>query len=211
MHTKIVSDGLIEQATLYCPVFWALRWDVMPFAISYSLLFICTQSNNEVLVYGSLIALPIMFSMHLFLFLMAQWSVKVRCWLGYRLVNDLKQAHTVRISAAQNAGADRLVKLSVNNLFSEPININILGETFRITKERLDFQKVVYNYDDDRNNFIRLEYPTNAAVKSFLHWRGHPTSQSVGLSLMRWGANEYDIPIPNFLDLYLVRRSMITL
>jgi hypothetical protein len=30
-----------------------------------------------------------------------------------------------------------------------------------ITQERVDFQKVAYNYDSDRNSFVRLDYPTS--------------------------------------------------
>jgi hypothetical protein len=204
MSTKIVGDGLIEQATLYRPVFWLLRLDVLPFVCLYGIFFACALSKIQPLVYAGLIALPILFALHLFLFLMAQWSVKVRCMLGYTLVSDIKAAQIVRVMAAQNAGADRLARLAVNSNLPDTVSVNILGKAYAITKERLDFQKVTYNFDADRNNFVRLEYPTSVPVKTMLDWRGHPSTQSVGLSLLRWGTNEYDIPIPNFLDLYLV-------
>lgn len=205
MSTKIVGDGLIEQAILYQPVFWLFRLDVLPFLLSYGLFFACALSKNLSVTYTGLIALPILFALHLFLFLMAQWSVKVRCVLGYKVVNDIKAAQVVRVMAAQNAGADRLSRLAANPYFSETVSVNILGRSYSITKERLEFQKVTYNFDADRNNFVRLEYPTSVPMKTVLDWRGHTSTQSVGLSLMRWGTNEYDIPIPNFLDLYLVR------
>jgi hypothetical protein len=204
MSTKIVGDGLIEQATLYRPVFWLLRLDVLPFVCLYAIFFGCALSKIQPLVYAGLIALPILFALHLFLFLMAQWSVKVRCMLGYTLVSDIKAAQIVRVMAAQNAGADRLARLAVNSNLPDTVSVNILGKAYAITKERLDFQKVTYNFDADRNNFVRLEYPTSVPVKTMLDWRGHPSTQNVGLSLLRWGTNEYDIPIPNFLDLYLV-------
>jgi hypothetical protein len=92
----------------------------------------------------------------------------------------------------------------VNSNLPDTVSVNILGKAYAITKERLDFQKVTYNFDADGNNFVRLEYPTSVPVKTMLDWRGHPSTQNVGLSLLRWGTNEYDIPIPNFLDLYLV-------
>jgi hypothetical protein len=206
MSTKVVADGLVEQATLYKPVFWLFRFDVFPFLCLYGVFFALALSKISTYTYVGLIVLPILFALHLFLFLMAQWSGKVRCWLGYQLVSDIKQAHVVRVVAAENAGADRLVKLAANNFFSEVVSVNIVGKGHKITRERLDFQKVIYNFDDDRNTFVRLDYPTSASARSFLSWMGHTTPQSVGLSLMRWGTNEYDIPIPNFLDLYLVSR-----
>ena len=204
MSTKIVDDGLIQKALLYKPVFWLFRLDVLPFVVLYSIFFSFALSASTTTIHFGLIMLPILFSVHLFLFLMAQWSVRVRCALGYKLVNDVAQAEIVHVAAAQNAGMDRLVKLMANNYFSEAKSVMIMDKAFSITRERLDFQKVVYNFDSDRNTFARLDYPSSASTKHILEWRGHAAAQDVGLSLMRWGSNEYDIPIPNFLDLYLV-------
>lgn len=184
-----------------------MRLDVLPFIGLYAVLLACALSKNPTYTYTGLILLPIAFAFHLFLFLMAQWSVKVRCMLGYAPVSDIKQTQMVRISAAKNAGADRLVKLAASPYITTAMDVNILGKAYSITRERVDFQKVVYNFDTDRNTFVRLEYPSRATMKAFLDWRGHSSTQNVGLSLMRWGTNEYDIPIPNFLDLYLVRFS----
>ena len=205
MSSKIVDDGLIQKTSLYKPVFWLFRLDVLPFVVLYATFFTLTLGGNSFRTQLGLIALPILFSLHLFLFLMAQWSVRVRCALGYKLVKDVDQAEIVHVAAAQNAGMDRLVKLTANNYFSEAKSISIMNKTFQITRERLDFQKVVYHFDSDKNTFARLDYPTSATAKNILDWRGHAVPHDVGLSLMRWGSNEYDIPIPNFLDLYLVR------
>lgn len=93
----------------------------------------------------------------------------------------------------------------------------------------LDFQKV--NYDllllppEDAQPLPRLQlarqaYPTRAnRLEQFLDWRGigaHENNVGLGkkesmdwvdtveAALDKWGPNEYDIPIPQFLDLYLV-------
>jgi len=209
MSTKIVDDGLIQKASLYKPVFWLFRLDVLPFVVLYLVFFSFAMNANTTSTYVGLIALPVLFSVHLFLFLMAQWSVRVRCALGYKLVKEVDQAEIVHITAAQNAGMDRLVKLLSNNYFAEAKSVTIMNKSFDITRERLDFQKVVYNFDSDKNTFARLDYPTRATVQNVLSWRGHNAAVDVGLSQLRWGANEYDIPIPNFLDLYLVSHHSI--
>jgi len=206
MSTKIVADGLIQQATLYKPRYWLFRLDVLPFVISYTVLFTLTTISAEAdqsLLYVGLITLPIVFSLHLLLFLLAQWSVKIRCTLGYQIVTDIHQADMIHVTAAQNAGKDKLCKLSTNKHFATAKGVEVIEKKFMITRERLDFQKVHYNFDADRNTFMRLDYPTTGSLHNFLEWQGHTTSEDVGLSLMRWGMNEYDIPIPNFLDLYL--------
>lgn len=207
MSTKVVSDGLIEHVVLYKPVFWLFRFDVFPFVVSYSVFFAMCMSTGT-MQYIGLIVLPMLFAIHLFLFLLAQWSVKIRCRLGYATVTDVTKADTVHVIAVHNAGMDRLVKLLSNSYFAEAKKVRIMQQDFAITRERLDFQKVVYNFDTDKNSFVRLDYPSSAPVKQFLDWRGHGTPQDVGMSLMRWGTNEYDIPIPNFLDLYLVSHML---
>ena len=204
MSTKTVGDELIKQATLYTPLFWLFRLDVYPFLILYSIFFVLACSQNESYTYIGLIVLPVLFAIHLFIFLLAQGSVRVRCNIGYKLVTDVSKAEIVHVTAATNAGMDRLVKLDTNKYITEAKSVRILDKTFQITKERLDFQKVAYNFDSDRNSFTRLDYPTNASLNTFLEWKGHAAPLDVGLSLLRWGTNEYDIPIPNFLDLYLV-------
>jgi hypothetical protein len=205
MSTKIVGDGLIQHATLFRPVHWLMRLDVSPFIVLYTIFFALSLSKDMLQVYAGLIVLPILFSIHLFLFLLAQWSVKVRCMLGYQKVTEMSKASTIHVTAAQNEGMDRLVRLATNNFFTEPKSVRIMDKSFSITRERLEFQKVAYHFDADRNTFARLDYPSSSTLQSVLSWTGHTASDSIALSLMRWGANEYDIPIPNFLDLYLVR------
>ena len=205
MSTKIVGDGLMQHATLFKPVHWWQRLDVAPFVVLYAIFFALSLSKDDAKIYIGLIALPILFAAHLFIFLIAQGSVKVRCILGYAQVTDITKAEIVHVTAAQNAGKDRLVRLGTNKFFTEPKGVQVLGRTFMITRERIDFQKVAYHFDAaDRKTFVRLDYPSSAPTRSFLEWRGHATPLDVQLGLVRWGVNEYDIPIPNFLDLYLV-------
>eukprot|EP00601_Ochromonadales_sp_CCMP2298_P026898 CAMPEP_0173277052 /NCGR_PEP_ID=MMETSP1143-20121109/3865_1 /TAXON_ID=483371 /ORGANISM="non described non described, Strain CCMP2298" /LENGTH=288 /DNA_ID=CAMNT_0014214099 /DNA_START=120 /DNA_END=982 /DNA_ORIENTATION=+ len=201
MSTKIVSDGLIQQVTLYRPLHPLLRLDVGPFLAAYAVLFaLCSSSQTQLLLYA-LIILPIVFSLHLLLFLLAQWSSHIRCMLGYTLAGDVTKAQIAHVTAAPNAGLDKLCPLA--HSAATPKSVSIVGREFGVTQQRLDFQKVSYNYDSDRNSFLRLDYPTSGPLSAFLAWTGHTSTDDVVLALMRWGTNEYDIPIPNFLDLYL--------
>lgn len=203
MSTKVVSDGLIEKITFYQTISGLYRYDVLPFLIVYSILFSCALSSKQHIMYFGLISLPISFSLHIVLFLLAQWSVKVRAKIGNKETSSIHTANSVHVTAAKNAGKDKLVNiLRIQNL-PDNRDITIAGKTFNISDERLEFQKVTYNFDKDKNNFVRLDYPSSGLLKDFLEWRGHRSPYDVALSLMRWGINEFDIPIPNFLDLYL--------
>ena len=79
---------------------------------------------------------------------------------------------------------------------------------------RVEFQKVKYDLLLESKNKLslqRVKYPTAAKVDSFLKWTGMGIQivnskevDTVKAALNQWGLNEYDIPIPQFLDLYLV-------
>lgn len=81
---------------------------------------------------------------------------------------------------------------------------------------RMEFQKVQYDLllSGDSLQMSRQSYPTTArSLEHFLQWRGmglQRQEQTLEVDAVRaaadkWGLNEYDIPIPQFLDLYLVR------
>lgn len=220
VNQKIIEDGLISKLVYYkaySSIF--ARFDVWPFLLSYVIFGILlvvyiepydnnrTDNNkNDVMIYIGLIGWPISLVIQLFLFLLSQWSIKMRCLLGYQIVSDIDQAHYIHVTAAKNAGKDRLQAIDRLPYLSTPnssINVQIMNREYSITKERLDFQKVTYNYNYHKKMFMRLDYPTNASIKNYLTWKGHATMNHVNICLVRWGANEFDIPIPNFLDLYL--------
>ena len=79
---------------------------------------------------------------------------------------------------------------------------------------RVEFQKVKYDLlleSGSKLTLQRVKYPTAAKVESFLKWTGMGIQSvkskevdTVKAALNQWGLNEYDIPIPQFLDLYLV-------
>jgi len=225
---KVAHDDLIERLVYYKAYSNVLyRLDVWPFLMLYCTFFIFLQvyiepyhimySNatrsidrpSNVIVYIGLIGWPITLVVQLALFLLSQWSIGMRCLLGYQVTNNIDHADFVHVSAAKHAGNDRLVSIDRIPNLTKPIVLDIMDQHFSITKNRIDFQKIAYNFDSDKNMFVRLEYPTHASMQSFLSWQGHVSINHVHASLLRWGINEFDIPMPNFLDLYLV--SMVVL
>ena len=223
---KMVHDDLIEKLVYYKAYSNVLyRLDVWPFLLLYFTFFVLLQVYIEpyhhtmktnvttvsidrpstMIIYIGLIGWPITLVIHLILFLLSQWSITMRCCLGYCATSNIDQADFVHVSAAKHAGNDRLVEIErIPHMTDKPIVLNIMNQHFSITKNRIDFLKVTYNFDHEKNMFVRLEYPTHASMESFLRWQGHVSMNHVNVSLLRWGINEFDIPMPNFLDLYLV-------
>ena len=200
-----IEDGLIDHVTLYQPRVWFLRWDVFPFLIVYvaSSIFI-TQDGP--LKLAALVIFPIGLALHLLLFLLAQSSVAFRCFIGKRKVYDIQSTVDIHVHAAKNAGKDRLVNLlHMRGEVNHPGVINVLGENFPLTTQIFIFQEVVYCFDQEKKSFSRLNYPVVFKDNNFMKWKGHESEEAMVRAFRRWGINEFNIPLPHFLDLYMVR------
>ena len=200
--TKSVSDGLVERVSLYKKRFWLLRLDVYPFVLAYIVLNVAlTQRSTK---YYGLIGLPIVLFAHLLLFLLSQSSLGLLCFLGNYSVTDIDAAELVHVRAANNAGKDRIVSLHKDSSSSSKgKTVTVVGNMFHVPTISFEFQKITYRYDEDKNTFVRLEYPNVAPFMSMLESMGHHSSNDVQISVKKWGINEFDIPIPSFLDLYV--------
>jgi hypothetical protein len=83
-------------------------------------------------------------------------------------------------------------------------NVNIAGNNFNNFEISFEFQKVVYGFDASVNNFVRISYPDKGKAKDFLKYEGHNKAKRVSACQEIWGLNVFDIPVPLFLDLYMV-------
>lgn len=205
MPSVIINDGLVQSVTFYVSRHWLLRLDVLPFAITYAIFFALVASKISSFSLTGYIGLPVAFGCHLLLFLLSQWSHKIRCHVGSIQTTRCEKATHVHVIPCKNAGNDKVVDL---NRF-EPnatATASLLGEDFSIPTVSFQFQKVDYNYvKEGSGTFERTQYPTAGSLGMFLSWPGLPDSPTADTALRKWGRNEFDIPLPNFLDMYLVR------
>ena len=83
------------------------------------------------------------------------------------------------------------------------MEVSIAKRKYHCYIKFFEFQKVKYEYDPkEKNNFVRSESPTTGKVQDFLTYAG-VEEQNRLLCMQKWGINEFDIPIPPFLDLYM--------
>lgn len=207
------EDNLVAGVSLYTPRHWLFRLDVLPFVLIYAAGFVFCKGGSILggvdyayYRYMGLIGVPVGLSIHLVLFLLSQWSASIRCPIGNVPAKKIDDALLAHVTAAKNAGADKLVK--VNRLTKEQFSVvkdgfDMFGKTFRIAQHYLEFQKITFDYDTDSKTFVRMVYPTCAALSHYLLWQGHRTEKAVALSDFKYGSNEFDIPLPSFLDLYV--------
>lgn len=203
-----IEDGLIDSITLYKECAWYLRYDVLPFLFIYVNSLAMILSNQIFMKLAGLILFPIGLSFHLLIFLAAQSSVTVRCMLGKQKVASVSEAGYVMIKAAKNAGKDRIVKLITDNQIGDNTTVSVLNKSYKITKVTFSFQEVTYCFNEPLHRFERLNYPIDVSVKDCLSWQGYANEEAFVSGIKRWGINEFNIPMPHFLDLYAVSSSI---
>lgn len=137
-------------------------------------------------------------------FLLAQISPSIRCSLGNRIITNITDATSVLVYAQANAGKDRVCEL-IHELDDEnDEDLTVAGVQFRPVSTYFIFQNVKYEFDDEKNAFAQVSYPTSSTLGSFCAHTGHKSNESVTAAFNKWGRNEFKIPMPEFVDLYLV-------
>lgn len=199
------SKSKSTSTKLFVSIPWYKRWDVLPFVVMYGALFGSLFSSNLVKVL-SLTAIPLVLLSHVALFLVAQWSMKLKCFLGYVEVNDVLKAEYVLVQPEVLASNQRLVKLRKESL-ERVTSVSIAQQKFSLEEFSFEFQKVIYEYLKVDNVFVKVAYPSNGKPKSYLASPGLASMTEYQFCLRKWGLNTFDIPIPAYIDLYLVSES----
>jgi cation-transporting ATPase 13A1 len=155
------------------------------------------------LKYAALVGIPSLLSLHLIIFLFAQSSVKLRCFIGKSPVKDVSKATFALVKAAKNAGKDRIVNVE-HRVDQESVSeIAVVGNKYLISPIFFQFQEVTYQFQAAKNSFGRIDYPVETNTANALKWAGFPSKEFTISAVKRWGFNEFNIPLPHFLDLYM--------
>lgn len=143
---------------------------------------------------------PIPLALHFALFIASTGSPRLRCLLGHTAVQDSDAADTVFVRAARNAGKDRIVQVCRGTAKG---SVSVFGYSYDIPRRWFEFQKKVYDFVDgtETSPFAKRPYPTRGGVAAILSCSGHD-EDSYEAALSLWGSNEFDIPLPTFLELY---------
>lgn len=125
-------------------------------------------------------------SLHALLFLVPQWSIKLKAQFMYKLESDVTKATSILILPTGNNGVGAICPI-----------------------ERLDnelyfyFQKKKYVYNPDRKMFEKLVYVHHQSfpMSHFKKLKGLGTKDLDNL-LLRYGPNKFDVPLPTFMELF---------
>jgi cation-transporting ATPase 13A1 len=199
-----IDDGVVDKVELYHNRHWLGRWDVFPFLLGYACMFFCIFAEvDSQLKYSSLVGIPSLLSLHLIIFLFAQSSVKLRCFIGKSLVKDVSKATFALVKATKNAGKDRIVNVEHRVDHASVSEITVVANKYQISPIFFQFQEVTYQFNAVTNSFGRIDYPVKTNTADTLKWVGFPSKEFTISAAKRWGFNEFNIPLPHFLDLYM--------
>lgn len=191
-------DDMIENISLYCSRPLLARYDVGIFLTMYSGLFFLLFSSTDKIFYFFILTIVLMG--HLFVYMLMQWSPKFAVFVSKYPINKINGAEWVFV--ATTTGKDAIVKLKSHkgeylSRFQSGTMVTSLFQYY------FELQNIVYDYNSELDLFIRQVYPTFGKVNEFLSCAGH-TKNTFMMSYIKWGLNDFDIPLPEFFDLYSV-------
>ena len=196
-----IADGNIESVTPCIPKSPLMRLDVGPFLILYGLLFSLSYFPDTHIF--SLFAIPVVLLLQLLVFLISKWSLHFKLILGYDVMNDVTKAQYVFIETSKYMGKNRVEPLLIRPKHTKKALI-IADQKFDYNVLFFQFQNLIYGYCEEKKKFERESYPNKGSIQSYLNHKGHSNIELVVDGFAKWGANVFEIPIPLFLDLYVV-------
>lgn len=196
-----ISDGNIESLTPCIPKSPLMRLDVAPFLIVYSLLFSLSYLS-ETQAY-TLFVIPVVLLLQLLVFLLSKWSLYFKLVLGYNVMKDVTKAEYVFIETSKYMGKNRVEPLMIRPKHTKK-ELIVANQKFDYNILFFEFQNLIYGYCEEKKIFERESYPSKGSIHSFLNHKGHQDKELVIDGYAKWGANVFEIPIPLFLDLYVV-------
>lgn len=129
--------------------------------------------------------------------------MSLKCDVGHRRVSLPSGADCIFVRAGKNSGKDRIVPLRKNSVGSK--TLSIFGRNYSTSQYWFEFQKKIYNVclDHESLKIQRQLYPSIGSIRSILSHSGLDEA-SAAIAGALWGKNEFDIPLPGFLELYQV-------
>jgi len=177
----------ITKISLYKEARTFLRLDFLPFAILY----VSTTAygiSNELPFEYTAFGIGVVFVLQAITILSQQWSVGFKCFAAYSKVSKISEATFVKVDPASNKGKTELCPLTHDNESTDYPYWFL-------------FQKRKISFNSEANEFQKLDYPVHLRLEEYRDSKGH-SNESYKEALRKFGPNKFDIPRPNFMDLY---------
>ncbi|CAE7919259.1 cta4 [Symbiodinium sp. KB8] len=170
------------------------RWtyDAIPFSGAYGATLAVwaavVANRGEVLAdHFLLFLLPV--ALHVMLFLATQWSVEVRCRVRFYRQPSIDKATHVKVVPLPREGHANDTRVALVPL------IQADGQ------KSINYLKKKFVYNSTAGKFERLHFEITSPLESYLGSTGL-TAKEVDERTRKYGENIYDIPLPDFWELF---------
>ncbi|CCI46489.1 unnamed protein product [Albugo candida] len=143
---------------------------------------------------------------HALIILLQVWFVRVRAWVHFTSVNTLEEAAFVAIQPRAYRGKSDIVPLQSDLIHGEKLYYFMFQKHKYIARVGVSSDKKT----DQNGAFIcfeKLKAPTSLSIRTYVSSRGLQTKRSDQVNhidplLQRYGPNVFEIPRPNFVDMF---------
>ncbi|KAI0644110.1 endoplasmic reticulum Ca-transporting P-type ATPase [Trametes meyenii] len=194
MSSVKVESSEIVGATLHVALPWQYHLYTAPFLSLYPVLayayFIKYDDwlQSEEWTFLACVSLGLG---HALSFLVTRWNTGARAWITTRKARSLDDADCIRIIPAPHRGEGEIVPLEK----ADPSNPSTYTFNYQRDKYVVTTASPI--------TFSRLPYPSSShpALGTFLSPKGLKEKDTTSLASL-YGKNEYNIPIPSFMELF---------
>lgn len=190
------TGDTIVRLSLHKPALLITRFDIVPFSILYAICVFYIRLYNISWFFTQMILVSCAI-LHILAFLIQHWSVKAKAFMSWSQVYEIRPETVidssihVLLQPGEHRGKTELIPVQVDNHDNRIYFI---------------FQKRTYEYDEQKNSFVKVAYPTDLPLSHYLDTAratGGLNNEIVQTSLRRFDKNILDMPSPTFLELYV--------
>nr|CAG4646019.1 EOG090X00J5 [Macrothrix elegans] len=191
-------DDLVHSVTLYRELPTIFHGYSLPFITLYGIWLYLWIFVYEIGQYfePALIALVGIAVLHILVSLSCYWSVHIRAFLTCSKVFCPLKATYAKVVPTPNNGSPKLVLVLKTKDDSE--------KSFKVS---ITFQKTKYIWNFSERCFKSLAFPVNSLYSEYLEWKGYQTECEVKVAESRFGKNDLEMTIPDFIELFLERAT----
>ncbi|XP_067001393.2 endoplasmic reticulum transmembrane helix translocase [Anabrus simplex] len=196
MVTAARIDDLVQSVSLHIPRKLLFHGYILPFLILYG-----CWIYAWIFVYGieeyyeaGLIGVAAIALLQIFSCLCCHWSVHVQCFLTCTNTKDPLKAKVAKVIPTANNGSSELVPIH-HTKDENSVSIWFI------------FQKTKYVWDEDKKRFNGLQFPINSSFGEYMDWKGYQEDQDVANADLKYGRNQLDMVVPEFMELFKERAT----
>ncbi|KAI9188908.1 putative cation-transporting ATPase 1 [Blastocladiella emersonii ATCC 22665] len=199
---RLVDSPLVATASLHAKRDRFDHWTVWPYVrIVYpAWVVIYFQAYDQLLgsAEATFLSLVFVFTSHALTFLVGEWNVSAKAWLTTAKATDPLRADIVRVIPPPHSGAGALCPIERRTVSDAATGEDRALVTFT-------FQQQLFAWDDATRQFRELAYLMGrhaGEYRALAVSGGLGTKAAVPAATAQYGKNEFNIPVPTFLDLF---------